>query len=366
MKLYDNIPQAIREGIFCLMTGSIVFAAGSITAEASEGNPDELANTGSNDNPVVETKETVSEEASDIIENTQPELHTEHADVTTKVTVKETFTDPSELQKDTENVEVVQEGNTVTTSGQYIGDVHTKETTTSTEVNTDDKELADEIVKQVNAQKENNTEESGITFEETEDYEEKYYVSDAKDENRTEIKKNEFESLNGATQVIIETPVQKGDSAQNEGSGSSESSIIAVINDKEVPLADVPEDLKKTLKDNSYELGVVYKIGDRSLSPDEVKLFTDNNIDKDTNFIIAPAQDGSDSFDITYINEDGNYITVTDSHLKDMILAGIYSSVTPESLESLMPSCQVRYSVTTPFFRIMFAYSAVSPLMTTQ
>ena len=146
------------------MTGSIVFAAGSITAEASEGNPDELANTGSNDNPVVETKETVSEEASDIIENTQPELQTEHADVTTKVTVKETFTDPSELQKDTENVEVVQEGNTVTTSGEYIGSVHTKETTTSTEVNTDDKELADEIVKQVNAQKENNTEESGITF----------------------------------------------------------------------------------------------------------------------------------------------------------------------------------------------------------
>lgn len=329
MKLYDNIPQAIREGIFCLMTGSIVFAAGSITAEASEGNPDELANTGSNDNPVVETKETVSEEASDIIENTQPELHTEHADVTTKVTVKETFTDPSELQKDTENVEVVQEGNTVTTSGEYIGSVHTKETTTSTEVNTDDKELADEIEKQVNAQ-------SGITFEGTE---EKYYVSDAKDEKRTGI--GNPESLKGATKVIIETPVQEGDSAQNEGSDSSESSVIAVINDKEVPLADVPDELKETLKNNSYALEnrVEYKIkiGDRSFSVDEV------NIDKDTNFIIAPAQDGSNSFDITYINEDGNYITVPDSPLKDMIIAGIYSSVTPESLESLRYHPQQEY-----------------------
>lgn len=31
-----NVPKCIREGIFCMMTGAMVFAAGSIDAQAAE------------------------------------------------------------------------------------------------------------------------------------------------------------------------------------------------------------------------------------------------------------------------------------------------------------------------------------------
>ncbi|MBP3273388.1 MAG: hypothetical protein J6L93_00145, partial [Butyrivibrio sp.] len=67
MKLYDNIPQAIREGVFCLMTGTLVFATNSITAEASDGEPADESGNGA----AAEASDTnsVANEAADLIDH---------------------------------------------------------------------------------------------------------------------------------------------------------------------------------------------------------------------------------------------------------------------------------------------------------
>ena len=71
MKLYNNVPQAIREGIFCLMTGTLVFAANGITAEASDGIPEDDS---SENNAAEAVQNSVADQAAAIIENTDDSL----------------------------------------------------------------------------------------------------------------------------------------------------------------------------------------------------------------------------------------------------------------------------------------------------
>ena len=303
MKLYNNVPQAIREGIFCLMTGTLVFAANGITAEASDGIPEDDS---SDNNAAESTQNSVADQAAAIINNTDENLE----NVKTEVTVVETTKSPEELTKDTENVTVVEEGNTVTTTGEYVEDVYTKETTSTTVVTTPDEKLAEEIKSQVEKQSNNNTENSGI---ESRGITKKYYITDNQGNRVSEIK--DPEALGGADKFILETK-----------EGSSESKVIAVIGDEEVPLADAPDEIKKALENEntSYALDnrIEYSLGNTTLTSKQTDLLTKNSIAKDTEFIIAPSVSCGEKYDITYV-EDGVTKTVTDTDLKELILGSI-------------------------------------------
>jgi|GEM_PF-6957154 len=370
MKLYDNIPQAIREGVFCLMTGTLVFAANGITAEASDGEPADESGNGA----AAEASDTnsVANEAADLIDHSdakpvsEPQVTKEETPVadittttsiyeetvdnnetisagdnaivigdieasepkavaTTKETVVTTVTKPEALTKDTENVTVVQDGNTVTTTGEFVEDIVSKETTSSTTVETDDEQLAKEIKAQVEKQAEGNTKTSGIIFD---SLTEKYYVTD-NEGNRTYV---DISQLNGATSFILETK------AESSGDDSNDTKIIAQIGDNEVPLSDVPKDVKNALVNSAgneiesrFESVTSYTLGEKSLSEDEIKLLKKCQIDTNTTFIIAPSANGSDDFDITYV-KDGATITVLDADLRKLILDQMDSSVKPDSL----------------------------------
>lgn len=303
MKLYNNVPQAIREGIFCLMTGTLVFAANGITAEASDGIPEDDS---SDNNAAEAVQNSVADQAAAIIENTDDSLE----NVKTEVKVVENTKSPEELTKDTENVTVVEEGNTVTTTGEYVEDVYTKETTSTTVVTTPDEKLAEEIKSQVEKQSNNNTENSGIEFD---SITKKYYITDNQGNRVSEIE--DPEALGGADKFILETK-----------EGSSESKVIAVIGDEEVPLTDAPDEIKEALENEntSYALDnrIEYSLGGTTLTSKQTDLLTKNSIAKDTTFIIAPSVSCGEKYDITYV-EDGVTKTVTDTELKELILGSI-------------------------------------------
>ena len=366
MKLYDNVPQAIREGIFCLMTGTLVFATNSITAEASDGEPaDESGNDNTSESVDVNS---VEKQAADLIDysdaepiSPQPEVtktETPSADVTTTTstyqetvsnnevisvgdnvvviedneasepkvvatattqeTVEETVT--KNLTKDTENVTVVQDGNTVTTTGEFVEDIKTTVTKSSTTVVTDDENIAKEIQKQIENEKNNNTESSGVEFG---SLTEKYYVTD-KNGKRTYI---DNKLVDGATSLILETK-----------DGESDPAIIVNKDDKEDPLSNVPANIKNALVNSSsieiasrFEDATTFTLGGKTLSQAQIDILSENSISEDTTFIIAPAADGKSGFDVTYVDENGQYITVSDP-LKQLILDRMDKNVTPESL----------------------------------
>jgi choice-of-anchor A domain-containing protein len=364
MKLYDNVPQAIREGIFCLMTGTLVFATNSITAEASDGEPsDESGNDNTSESvdvssvekqaadlidysdaepispqPEVTKTETPSEDVTTttstyqetvsnnevisvgdnvvVIEDNEASEPKVVATATTQETVQETVT--KNLTKDTENVTVVQDGNTVTTTGEFVEDIKTTVTTSSTTVVTDDENIAKEIQKQISNEENNNTESSGVEFG---SLTEKYYVTD-KNGKRTHIDNKLAE---GATSLILETK-----------DGDSDPAII--VNDKEVPLSNVSDYIKNALVNSSsieiasrFEDATTFTLGGKTLIQAEIDILSENSISEDTTFIIAPAADGKSGFDVTYVDENGQYITVSDS-LKQLILDKMDRSVTPDSL----------------------------------
>ena len=139
MNHYDNIPKCIREGIFCLMTGSMIFLGNGISAEAAEApaEPD-LPQNDAHDS-AAETKAEAAELISTPSEpsvTTEPQVtqtpaatvttttntyveETPSAVAVTEETVKETVANPDTLTKDTTNVTVTvsEDGNTPTPPG---------------------------------------------------------------------------------------------------------------------------------------------------------------------------------------------------------------------------------------------------------
>lgn len=104
-----NIPKCIREGLFCFMTGAMVFAGSAITAQAEEGDALPQDNdissdiNNSHDDEVENTAASITDEAGDATDGDygdpvgEPSVETESGDyyetVTTTIEYEESGTD---------------------------------------------------------------------------------------------------------------------------------------------------------------------------------------------------------------------------------------------------------------------------------
>ncbi len=85
MKHYNNIPQAIRKGIFCFMAGSMVFLANETVAEAKEGDN----NSSSEEETDNSNVNTPGEDASSEEETDNSNVNTPSEDISSENSVKE-------------------------------------------------------------------------------------------------------------------------------------------------------------------------------------------------------------------------------------------------------------------------------------
>ena len=68
MRRYNNIPQAVRKGIFCFMAGSMVFLANETVAEAKDGDNNSPSESESDKSEVNAPSEDAASEAADLID----------------------------------------------------------------------------------------------------------------------------------------------------------------------------------------------------------------------------------------------------------------------------------------------------------
>lgn len=323
MNHYDNIPKCIREGIFCLMTGSMIFLGNGISAEAAEApaEPD-LPQNDAHDS-AAETKA----EAAELI-STPSEPRTSESQVTqtsdatvttttntyleetpsavaeTEETVKETVANPDVLTKDTTNVTVTvsEDGNTTTTTGNYNEDVYTKETSSTTIITTSDDTLAKELESQIK----DNADNKDIEVSE------KYFVT-GKDGNPTDITdqasdlKNEMDTENIEDAIyIVETT-------------NGNSTVSYKIGDTVVSLSDSASNVILNADQQISEQKTTYSINGKEITDEQLKnILGQYTLGSDTVFSIVQPAEGSVS--VTFNDADGKTLEVTNEELINLIL----------------------------------------------
>ncbi len=349
MKINSNIPKGIREGIFCLMTGTFVFLSNGVTADAADvSGQDEGGNSGvSNGHEIGENAQNAAEtqqEASELIsvpeqpgnskttetidestsvatkttENTYVEV-TDNAVATTDETVVETtVTNPETLTKDTENAttttETTQTVNddgtvtttqTTTTTGEYVEDVTTVETNSVTNIVTSDEELANEIVNQVDEQSQYNTDQQGINVDQvTQDT----YIDNA---------------------VPGQDPIALNDQQAAELANVSDGTVITVettngqstvsINGEEANLSEgLTNIIVDSAKENVVQQSSTFYINGQEISGEELGSLELDSLGAKTDFSIV-NNDGA--ITIIYVDANGNTRMVADSELKDKLLS---------------------------------------------
>ncbi len=337
MNHYDNIPKCIREGIFCLMTGSMIFLGNGISAEAAEApaEPD-LPQNDAHDS-AAETKAEAAElistpsepstsesqvtQTSDATVTTTTNTYVEEtpsAVAVTEETVKETVANPDVLTKDTTNVTVTvsEDGNTTTTTGNYNEDVYTKETSSTTIITTSDDVLAKELESQIK----DNADNKDIEVSE------KYFVTD-KDGNPTDItdqasdlkKEMNTEDIEDAT-YIVETKDGK-------------STVSYQIKDEAVPLSDSASKVILNANQNIVEQKNIYSIGGKEITSEQLtKLLDEYSLSSDTVFSIVPTT--GDGVKITFKDADDKTIEVTNEELIKLILENTSVDKTEKTTEN--------------------------------
>ena len=345
MKRYNNIPQAIRKGIFCFMAGSMVFLASETVAEAKEGDDSSSKEVKSDDTdasaPTEDTSSdtSVEEEAGDLIdipeepttsesevtetetgtitetENTYVE-ETDNGVAVTEETIVEVVNDTDSMTKDEENVTVTVETTettnddgtvttteTTTTTGEYIEDESSKETNSVTDIATSDKDLADEIVSQVEEAQNNNTENEGIKLE---DVSEHSFIDNGQEgQDPVALTDNQAAELAGVSdgaEIVVET---------------TDGSSTVTIDGQDVQVSDDLKDIiVDSAKDNVVEQGTTYTIGETEVSEDDISSLNPDTLDKETEFTVT-KENGETN--ITYTDADGNTQQVDDADLKKII-----------------------------------------------
>lgn len=329
MNHYDNIPKCIREGIFCLMTGSMIFLGNGISADAAEA----PAEPDLSQNDAHDSKSETKAEAAELIStpsepsaSTEPQVtqtpaatvttttntyveETSSAVAVTEETVKETVANPDTLTKDTTNVTVTENGNTTTTTGNYNEDVYTKETSSTTIVTTSDDDLAKELQAQIKDKEKQNTDNNNIKLEEVS---EKYFVTD-KEGNPVDItdKASDLKKEMGTNDIedatyIIETTDGK-------------SKVSYQIKDSLVPLSDSVSEVILNAGQSIVDAKNIYSIGGKEISDEKLtKILDELSLGANTVFSIAPTT--GDGVKITFKDADDKTIEVTNEELIKLIL----------------------------------------------
>ena len=342
MNQYNNIPKAIREGIFCIMTGTAFFLGNGITADAAEEvNSQEPIETEAFDSDVVDKSEAVADEAKDLIdlpqapvtesepvvENTQTGTttevtriyveETENAVATTTEKTVEVVNNPEVLTKDEENAIVTKETTevvndegsvtiteTTTTTGEYKEPVSTKETTSVTSIATSSEDLAKEIISQVEEAQKNNTEDEGVRLDQVS---ENTFIDNGKDGQipvaLTDEQAAELADLNDGEAISVDTTDGKA--------------TISVDN-KEIQLSDDLKDIiVDSAKHNVIAQSTTYSINGKEISEDTLGSLELESVGNKVDFIVE--KDG-DYTTVSYVDASGKTNFVKDASLKKTII----------------------------------------------
>ncbi len=348
MKINSNIPKGIREGIFGLMTGTFVFLANGVTADAADlPGQNDGENTGvSNEYEIGENIQNAAltvQEAAELIsvpeepgnsqmtetidentsvatittENTYVEV-TDNAIATTDETVVETIvTNPETLTKDIDNAtsttQTTQTVNndgtitttqTTTTTGNYVEDVTTVETNSVTNITTSDENLVNAIASQVETESHNNTDSQGINVEQiTVDT----YIDNARPgQDPIALDGQQAAELAGVsdgTLITVETT-------------NGESTVT--IEDQEVALSDGLTDIiVNSAKENVVQHTSTFSINGQEISGEELGSLELDMLGAKTDFTII---NNEGAVTITYLDANGATRMVTDPELKNKLI----------------------------------------------
>ena len=339
MRRYNNIPEAIRKGIFCFMAGSMVFLANETVAEAKEGDDNSSSEAESDKSEVNTPSEDAASEAADLIdlpeeptttesetqetdtgtitetENTYVE-QTDNAVAVTEETIVEVVNDTESLTKDeetatttTETTETTNDDGTVTTTeittttGEYVEDVSSTETNSVTDIATSDQNLAEEVVAQVEEAEKHNTENEGI---ELVDVSEHSFIDNGQEGQDPVALSNdqaaELANVSDGAEIVVETT-----------NGTSNVSIDG----QDVQLSeDLTNIIVDSAKDNVVDQSTTYSIGDTQVSEEDLSSLSQDVKDGNTEFTVNTDNNGTS---VTYNDAEGKPHYVEDENLQNII-----------------------------------------------
>ncbi len=339
MRRYNNIPEAIRKGIFCFMAGSMVFLANETVAEAKEGDDNSSSEAESDKSEVNTPSEDAASEAADLIdlpeeptttesetqetetgtitetENTYVE-QTDNAVAVTEETTVEVVNDTESLTKDeetatttTETTETTNDDGTVTTTeittttGEYVEDVSSTETNSVTDIATSDQNLAEEVVAQVEEAEKHNTENEGI---ELVDVSEHSFIDNGQEGQDPVALSNdqaaELANVSDGAEIVVETT-----------NGTSNVSIDG----QDVQLSeDLTNIIVDSAKDNVVDQSTTYSIGDTQVSEEDLSSLSQDVKGGNTEFTVTTDNNGTS---VTYNDAEGKPHYVEDDNLQNII-----------------------------------------------
>ena len=320
MNHYDNIPKCIREGIFCLMTGSMIFLGNGISAEAAEAPAepdlpqndahDSAAETKAEAAELISTPSEPSKSESQVTQTSDATVttttntyveETPSAVAVTEETVKETVASPDALTKDTTNVTVTEDGNTTTTTGNYNEDVYTKETSSTTSITTSDDALAKELESQIKDNADNKDIEVSEKYFITGKDGKPVDITDKADELKEKMNTDDIEDAT----YIVETKDGK-------------STVSYKIKDKAVPLSPSASEAILNADQRIIEHKTTYSIGGNEITDEQLKnILAQYTLSSHTDFSIVPTT--GNGVKITF-NADGKTCEVTNEELINLIL----------------------------------------------
>ena len=315
-----NVPKCIREGIFCLMTGAMVFMGSGLEAHAAEELPTEdpisteldtstnLATAEAKELVSIPSEPTSSEttivDNVTTIENTYVES-TETATATTEETTIIVTNSIEDLTKDTENVTVVTEDNKIITSGEYIEDVKTTTTKSETTVVTDNEDTADALETLVKAEETKNTADKGINFESR--------TTNYFDEDGTDV-------TSTAEDFVEKTEIAIEDATFKVTKDNGIESVSYDAGDGYTVLDDSFDDLKQIII-KSAKLGdetVTYTTSTKAEITDDIKAALNKINTNNIVFTILPIS--ATEYQVTYKDAEGVAQKVTDPTLKQFLV----------------------------------------------
>ena len=323
MNHYDNIPKCIREGIFCLMTGSMIFLGNGISAEAAEAPAepdlpqndahDSAAETKAEASELISTPSEPSKSESQVTQTSDATVttttntyveETPSAVAVTEETVKETVANPDALTKDTTNVTVTvtEDGNTTTTTGNYNEDVYTKETSSTTSITTSDDALAKELESQIK----DNADNKDIEVSE------KYFIT-GKDGKPTDITDKAAELKEEMNTDDIE------DATYIVETKDGKPTVSYQIEDEAVPLSPSASNVILNADQRIIEHKTTYSIGGNEITDEQLKnILAQYTLGSRTDFSIVPTT--GNGVKITFNDANGNTCEVTNEELINLIL----------------------------------------------
>lgn len=339
MRRYNNIPQAVRKGIFCFVAGSMVFLANETVAEAKDGDNNSPSESETDKSEVNAPSEDAASEAADLIdlpeeptttksetqetetgtitetENTYVEKTDNAVAVTEETTVEvvndtesltkneETATSTTETTESTNDDGTVTTTETTTTTGEYVEDVSSTETTSETDIATSDQNVAEEIVSQVEEAAKNNTENEGIELKEVSEHS---FIDNGQEGQDpvalTNDQAAELANVSDGAEIVVETT-----------NGTSNISIDG----QDVQLSeDLTNIIVDSAKDNVVDQSTTYSIGDTQVSEEDLSSLSQDAKDGNTEFTVTTDNNGTS---VTYNDAEGKPHYVKDENLQNII-----------------------------------------------